>query len=483
MNLKLVAVVATLYFSILVEAVSHLHQGPRNAEAPAVNLRGTVVVDKPDGNGSPADLKRFQWSAKILRDIVFWYELHKDSIEITNCTMDLVTLQGTMLNRTDYAIGTVFVIAEDEWSSRCPEVMPDPEIDSNDQILFFLIASSPELGNDGNLKIPVQRIAGDEVIPEVVLRVNLNATEAASNAKLGDTEIMSEDRVSTSIRDEVLLRTSDRFRFGSTHRVARKVEINWGIDVGLHIQEYRWVRKKIGWWKFSKTITIGMEWDQRFWVAAWAKFHSEKPSWDWDRSIDVLPRTAVPGFGFSGTIPFVGHYSAGATVQLEALLEFKAKSEFEVQVDARYEKRHRVRIVPFTVKVSRLAPMTSPSITGKMDFTNKASGFVGLRPTIMVGVTARKRTVVGVDAAAKLGVEVQSKLKFDPHFRPYSGRGFDIGICDKCHHLRAFLDGVIKDAKVRTLLWGRVVHTVGSKWSYRRRIATLCAWKSGYWCR
>lgn len=474
MNLMFATVLVVLQTVVLGNVLSHLHRGPISPQASPVHIHGSVVVDKADGIGSSEDFKRVQWSAQLLSDVVFWYELDKDGCELADCSSNSVTLRGAKLNQTDYAVGTVFVIGEDDWGSRCPHVILDPEIDPEDQIYFYAVQSAPVTAVDGSIKLHVKRITGADVIPEVRMRVGTSDGVPAPDAKLGETEIYRGAAMTTAVRTDLLLQTTERF--GKTHKIADGAHFRWYINVNLQTQELRWVRKKIIFWK----VTIGVEFDERFAVSGGAKLWAKKPV-KFSKRFDVLKRTAIPGFGFSGSLPLIGRYSAGASVRVIAILKFKAKARFEVSKHAQYEKRFRVRVVPFKVTVKQLSAR-APSVTGRMEFHSEASGFAGLRPELFLGVTARGKTLAGIDAGVSIGIELEAEVEFDPHFRPYYGAGYRIGKCYTCHHLRAYLDGVIKDAKLRAKLFGKTVYSTTLPLHFDRRIAALCAWKIEHKC-
>lgn len=83
---------------IVIHAVTFLHKGPVGPNSEPVILRGTTVVSQSEdlnGEGVP---KRVGWSAKLMRDVVTWYDLAENQIKFSICSESKVTLKVDMLD-------------------------------------------------------------------------------------------------------------------------------------------------------------------------------------------------------------------------------------------------------------------------------------------------------------------------------------------------------------------------------------------------
>lgn len=422
------------------DARTHMRSGP-SANKPEVTLHGSAIVDS---YWSPTAKTRKQvgWSAKLLKDVITWYDLSADKISIKSCSAQHVEFAGAMLDPTDYQPESVFVIDLADWESSCATPQVQSGISEEDDVLFYEIKSVKNT-ESGLVNLEINRISGESVVPDVTLDVSEDQGTVVPDGTEGEVAIFGDDKAASVSRQAISLPTTSRaLNLGKNSSLTTEVSLAFNAGVSASITGFR-LRRLRG---------LKFAWTQGLAAEASATFSITK-------EVEVtrdgrLIQIPVPKFGFrTRRIPFVGRASAGAFVRVDWVLELNAKTTVTASFDARREIRRSVeaKIFPPRFSTKPLKPLGENRQSSSLDFGAEAeasvTGFAGVRPSLGVEVALGKKNAGG-NIGVKLGLELATTIK-SPPFEAVSGGGLKIGVCDKCHSLQGALDFRVKDLSLQ----------------------------------
>lgn len=475
--------------------------GGRSKPAPGeeVMLKGSIVVNsydetRPDSKGSQA--KQVGWSAKIVKSVVLWDELSNDGFRITSASSKHVELEHNDIDDSDFQPGTVFVIDVDDWERASQTVDVVENIPEDDDALFFEITSSRKSENS-KIYLLVQRIAGEDVVPEVDIDLGAGVDAVEAKSEVGDLTVYDDKRLSVAVRngDELpaVMRSVDMAREDGevagdflptvshyTKGFVKKVTIFNGTDLTLDAQ----VTAEVTRFRFErKSLKIYVKWEQRLAAEAGARLQMLYRG-DWKKE-GLLVKVPTP-LGFSGKIPFLGRASAGVLVGVDYVLELNAEASLDANFRIHREIRRDVSLQVFReVKLSStlLEPLKPNSQTASLEVKGKVYGFAGVRPALILEASLRKKAL-GANIGVTVGVDMNLQARNAPPFPALtSGGGIKKGPCDECHLVEGDLSARVKDLEARLISNGEV------KRSYMIEedilnfdIATVCAVKTSQTC-
>ena len=417
-----------------------MRSGPSEGK-PEVTLHGSAIVDSY-WTGTPETRKRVGWSAKLLKDVITWYDLQADKIMIKSCSRQHVELAGAMLDPTDYQPGSVFVIDMGDWESQCATPAVQSGIPEEDDVLFYEIKSVKN-SESGLVNLEIARISGETVVPDVVLDVAEDQGTVVPDATEGQVEIFGDDEAASVTRQVISLpATSRALNLGKNTSLIAEVGLDFNAGVSAKISGFRLVR----------LIGLKFAWTQSLVAEANAAFSVTKEvELTKDGRLIQIP---VPGFGFrTRRIPFVGRASAGAFVRVDWVLELNAQTTVTAAFDVRREIRRRVeaKVFPPRFTTKPLDPLVPNRQSSSLDFGVDAqagvTGFAGVRPSLGLEVGLGKKSAGG-NIGVKLGLELEVGIQ-SPPFEPFTDGGLKIGVCDTCHALQGGLDFKVKDLSLQ----------------------------------
>lgn len=454
---------ALILFFIHTDATRCLRRGPKERGSSVV-LHGDAVVQPVASSGS-SSLQKIEWSAKILKDIVTWYDLQKDNVIIKSCSDKHIELEGNLLDSTDYEIGAVFVIDVDDWEAHCPAVSPKAGIPEEDDVLFFRIKKVKDLKED-SITLSVRRTSGRGVVPEVDLGTCESHDVGSTTATVGDVTIIGDGEGPVS-RQTLSLPTSMR-----KQNVDKETTLTAGVSLKLNAG----ISTSITNFRLRRLRSIEFSWDQGI-VAEASSVLTVAGKVESTRS-GRLYQAPVPSFGFTTPrIPFIGRVTAGAYVRVDWTLELTAMTKFTASASIRKEIRRRVyaRIRSFSFSTSPLPPTAPNRASASLSFGAEAgvNGFAGVRPALGVEVAFGRRNIGG-NIGAKAGIELDTTIKTPPFRKVTSGLRF--GVCSRCHALQGALNVQVKDLTLQMEQNQQVKREVTlASQLLRLRIGTICA--------
>ena len=428
------------FFSGHATARTHMRSGPSESK-PEVTLHGSAVVDSY-WTGTAETRKQVGWSAKLLKDIITWYDLQNDKITIRSCSPQHVELAGAMLDPTDYQPGSVFVIDLSDWENQCATPKVQSGIPEEDDVLFYEIKSIKNSAS-GLINLEITRISGETVVPDVVLDVAEDQGTLIPDGTEGQVAIFGDDEAASVMRQAISLPTTNRaLNLGKNSSLTAEVGLDFSAGVSASISGFRLVR----------LIGLKFAWVQRLTAEASATFSITKEvELTRDGRLIQIP---VPGFGFrTRRIPFVGRAFAGAFVRVDWVLELNAQTTMTAAFDARREIRRQVeaKVFPPSFSTKKLNPLVPNRQSSSLDFGAEAeagvTGFAGVRPSLGLEVGLGKKSAGG-NIGLKLGLELDVTIK-SPPFEALTGGGLKLGVCDDCHALQGALDFKVKDLSLQ----------------------------------
>ena len=451
-----------LHLASICSAITHLRRGPQAGSTDPVILRGSVVVENPSSDENAPTLKRVPWSAKLMKDIVTWYDLTADQIKFSTCSSSVIVMEGDKLDKQDYAIGTIFVVDVAPWERNCgtPGIVPD--VDQNDDVLFYEVVSRPKArkvpkivnvtlpnGKVQQRKKPIEtisfkiaRVSGRDVIPEVDLSLTTGPGEPAPGAKAGDIVFFDNTPAGlaarqatlahTTAHQSLLLPVSQRFlNLDRRFDLGEGVFVDARIAVNARIRNLTVIRAESLEYSYNQFLQADM--NNTFLIPGNA------PGPGTQASI----QEEIPRFGFKDIrIPFIGRTSVigyarvSTEFSVSASLPFNAtsfiKGEFRTDVIAKFPNDFST-----TVRDIQFASTEDPDLS----FTGPdvVRGFMLMRPAVGLRIEIGRRASEA-NTGVGLGKLITSKVIIPPPFQPPEDELIKVGFCDVMSFKPRFLE-------------------------------------------
>lgn len=476
----LIVVLFAVSFCHSALALKRLHTIPTSAQANSAQitvLHGTVLAVSENGK---RDAPYFvNYAAELKKDVLVWDELKQDELRITECSRHSDTLNasiriaGSQLDPSDFKLGASFVINVDDWEENCQPVEPASGIDEADDALFYVIeeVSKTEFEVFCRLRI----VSGRTVVPNVEIEVS-EVPSAMSD--VSRTVPVSHKTVTAksnprqkSLHNDTLPSVSrPGLSFSKSIKLFDGGSLSARASISADVEKFR----------VRRLFKTELQWEQRLRASADLELKISKK---FDGATGgELYRAAIPNFGFSARIPFVGRVSAGAFVLVNWFAEIEVDTRVTMRFSAAHELRQiaQARVLPPKFS-SRNLPVPRSRGNSTFEFEKELSfelgvrGFVGLRPAVSVEITLGKWGVGG-NVGAKVGVEASIRAR-SPPFTPFTSRSvLKLGNCNTCHRLQGELSIRGKDLAIQLMRNNKVEkEVVLVNMLFKIPLGTLCA--------
>ncbi|KAI0560861.1 hypothetical protein FGB62_99g110 [Gracilaria domingensis] len=436
-----------------VNAISKLHVGPSGTSIST--LKAVSIVSSQELAQAQASTGSepigdepllLEYSIELKKDVLIFDELAEDGVQISSCSRDASTrqasieLSGPNLDSTDFRRGAAFGINSDDWEKYCGAVLPVEGIDIGDDGLFYEIG---EVSMRGTSVVMDMMIIGSE---DAISGIDFTFAEKPSSI--------------TSLPSEVVYSDSPQYgavasMFASSF-TARMLDQNNSLVT---------VERPSFSSKARKTIFSGGVLDYDFSLSASVRkvklrFKPLRVEWEQSLSADAeialsltkrakfskrgeLVRGAIPKVGFCKKI-LIWKICLGAFWKLEWVFDGDIDvKDLTVKAEVQHRSKQQMRLTWNGVSGSSLLSpgsgkggMLSFDFPEDSDAAQALEAFFGVRPAVGLGATSNKKGVEG-NCGAKLGMFASATLKRDPPHARLLDDGKKIGVCDKCHVLRA----------------------------------------------
>lgn len=440
-------------------------------------ISGTVVVQEAAtaaSRGGQPGKKQLDWSVEIEKDVVMWDELEKDGVKIESCSNTEVVLAGSELDASDYYKGGVFVIDAEDWENSCGSPTIAAGVPEEDDCLFYRIDAVK--AEDDSVTLSIAMVDGATVAPVVNLGVGEDggAAPAPATENVGFVEVTG--GTSTASRQLMVGEKDLSLPFASRVSFNKELNSKATLFTGAELTFGAKVAASIGKFKLVRLRGLQFSWEQRFEASVEAELDAAV-AFAGDTGGELL-KVAIPNFGFSAKIPFIGRASAGAFVQLD----WVADVEFNTKLNAQFQAKHQVHQVanaklrPAGLTTRDLIPKNDQTSTGgSLDFGAQAEaslvGFVGVRPGLSLEVTLKSK---GVGGNAGFSVGLQAAARINSVAFPPVTSGLRIGKCDQCHKLEGDFAIKGKDLGIQLTLGSTEKEIILVDNLFEKKIAVFC---------